>query len=67
LVTLVLFPGVPEHAKLGANRLTRRWRSKNIGGRIAPAAIAGLIEAHLCSVNAFRPASGSNQGSAERG
>jgi hypothetical protein len=33
--------------------LTRRWRSKNIGGRIAPAAIGGLIEARLCSVNAF--------------
>ena len=33
--------------------LTRRWRSKNIGGRIAPAAIGGLIEARLCIVNAF--------------
>jgi hypothetical protein len=32
------------------------WRrcSKNSGGGIAPAAIAGLIEAGLCSVNAFR-------------
>jgi hypothetical protein len=47
------FKGVPEHATLGANRLTRR-RSKNIGGRIAPAAIGGLIEAQFCSVNAFR-------------
>ena len=49
------FKGVPENATLGANRLTRR-RSKNIGGRIAPAAIGGLIEARLCSVNAFGPA-----------
>ena len=42
-----------ENAILGANMLTRWWRSKNIGGRIAPAAIGGLIEARLCSVNAF--------------
>jgi len=33
------------------------WRrfSKNSGGGIAPAAIAGLIEGAVCSVNAFRP------------
>jgi len=41
----------------GAKVLTRR-HSKNIGGRIAPAAIAGLIEGPLCSVNAFRALSG---------
>jgi hypothetical protein len=35
--------------------LTWRRRSKNSGGGIAPAAIAGLIEGGLCSVNAFRP------------
>jgi hypothetical protein len=34
--------------------LTRRRRSKNSGGRIASAAIAGLIEGANCSVNAFR-------------
>jgi hypothetical protein len=34
--------------------LTWRRRSKNSGGGIAPAAIAGLIEGGLCSVNAFR-------------
>jgi hypothetical protein len=33
---------------------TARRRSKNSGGRIAPAAIAGLIKGVLCSVNAFR-------------
>jgi hypothetical protein len=33
--------------------LARRRRSKNSGGGIAPAAIAGLIEGALCSVNAF--------------
>jgi hypothetical protein len=35
--------------------LTWRRFSKNSGGGIAPAAIAGLIEGALCSVNAFRP------------
>jgi hypothetical protein len=35
--------------------LTRRRRSKNSGGGIAPAAIGGLIEGAPCSVNAFRP------------
>ena len=35
--------------------LTSRRRSKNSGGGIAPAAIAGLIEGALGSVNAFRP------------
>jgi len=34
--------------------LTWRRCSKNSGGGIAPAAIAGLIEGALCSVNAFR-------------
>jgi hypothetical protein len=34
--------------------LTSRRRSKNSGGRIAPAAISGLIEGAPCSVNAFR-------------
>jgi hypothetical protein len=34
--------------------LTRRRRSKNSGGRIASAAIGGLIEGANCSVNAFR-------------
>ena len=34
--------------------LTSRRRSKNSGGRIAPAAIAGLIKGGLYSVNAFR-------------
>ncbi len=33
----------------------RRRRSKNSGGGIAPAAIAGLIEGAPCSVNAFQP------------
>jgi hypothetical protein len=37
--------------------LTRRRRSKNSGGRIASAAIGGLIEGANCSVNAFRPQS----------
>jgi hypothetical protein len=32
----------------------RRRRSKNSGGGIAPAAIAGLIEGAPCSVNAFQ-------------
>jgi hypothetical protein len=31
-----------------------RRRSKNSGGGIAPAAIAGLIEGAPCTVNAFR-------------
>jgi hypothetical protein len=35
--------------------LTWRHCSKNSGGGIAPAAIGGLIEGALCSVNAFRP------------
>ena len=34
--------------------LTSRRRSKNSGGRIAPAANGGLIEGAPCSVNAFR-------------
>jgi hypothetical protein len=34
--------------------LATRRRSKNCGGEIAPAAIAGLIEGAPCSVNAFR-------------
>src|SRR6267154_1043062 len=34
--------------------LSRRRRSKNSGGRIASAAIGGLIEGANCSVNAFR-------------
>ena len=38
--------------------LTSRRRSKNSGGGIAPAAIAGLIEGAICSVNAFRPRRG---------
>ena len=33
--------------------LSRRRGSKNSGGGIAPAAIAGLIEGAPCSVNAF--------------
>ncbi len=44
--------------------LTRRRRSKNSGGGIAPAAIAGLIEGALCSVNAF-PAAGGRPGRPE--
>ena len=39
----------------GAKMLTSRRRSKNSGGGIAPAAIAGLIEGALGSVNAFQP------------
>jgi hypothetical protein len=43
--------------------LTSRRRSKNSGGRIAPAANGGLIEGAPCSVNVFRvprgPAGGS--------
>ena len=39
----------------GAKMLTSRRRSKNIGGGIAPAAIAGLIEGALASVNVFQP------------
>jgi hypothetical protein len=63
LIALVLLAGVPENAILGANRLSRRGRApKNIGGRIAPAAIAGLIEALLCSVNAFRALPGQTIG-----
>ena len=38
--------------------LPGRRRSKNSGGGIAPAAIAGLIEGAPCSVNAFRGAWG---------
>jgi hypothetical protein len=38
----VAFPDVPENAILGAKLLSRRRRSKNSGGRIAPAAIEGL-------------------------
>jgi len=47
-----------KKATLGAQRLNLRRCSKNIGGGIAPAAIAGLIEGAVCSVNAFRPPSG---------
>ena len=47
-----------ENAILGAYVLTRRRRSKNSGGGIAPAAIEGLIKGALCSVNAFRAARG---------
>jgi hypothetical protein len=36
------FRVVPENAILGAKLLSRRRRSKNSGGRIAPAAIDGL-------------------------
>jgi hypothetical protein len=43
-----------ENAIPGANMLTSRRRSKNSGGGIAPAAIAALIKATYCSVNAFR-------------
>jgi hypothetical protein len=39
----------------GAKMLTSRRRSKNSGGGIAPAAIAGLIEGAAGSVNAFQP------------
>ena len=35
---------------------TRRRRSKNSGGGIAPAAIEGLIKGALSSVNVFRAA-----------
>jgi hypothetical protein len=35
--------------------LTGRRLSKNSGGEIAPAAIAGLIKGVACSVNAFPP------------
>jgi hypothetical protein len=35
--------------------LTSWHRSKNSGGRIAPAAIAGLIKGAPGTVNAFRP------------
>jgi len=65
-VTL-MFEVFCEDAMLGANGLTTQWRSKNIGGRIAPAAIAGLIERRLCIVNAFRSAGGANRGPGERG
>jgi hypothetical protein len=51
---LVGYSGVPENAIFGANMLTSRRSPKNIGGRIAPAAIAGLIEGAPCSVNVFR-------------
>jgi hypothetical protein len=56
-VSLNVFPGVPENGILGANRFARSRRSKNSGGRIAPAAMGGLIEALFSSVNAF-PAAG---------
>jgi hypothetical protein len=48
--------------------LTCRRRSKNSGGGIAPAAIAGLIEGAFGSVNAFQPPSepGSPLGSADK-
>jgi hypothetical protein len=46
----------PENAIFRANMLMSRRRSKNSGGRIAPAAIAGLIRGAPCSVNAFRVA-----------
>jgi hypothetical protein len=52
-----VFSGAPENAVFRANMLTSRRRSKNSGGRIAPAAIAGLIRGAPCSVNAFRAAS----------
>ncbi|MBS0530073.1 MAG: hypothetical protein JSS22_11875 [Proteobacteria bacterium] len=52
-VSLNEFPGVPENAILGANGFARSRRSKNSGGRIAPAANGGLIEALFSSVNAF--------------
>jgi hypothetical protein len=51
LETLVVFSGVPEHA--GSEVWLTRSRSKNSGGRIAPAAIAGLIEGRFPTVNAF--------------
>jgi len=47
---------------LSEHRLTWRRCSKNSGGGIAPAAIAGLIEGALCSVNAFRPPSSRDAG-----
>jgi hypothetical protein len=47
-----------KKATLGAQRLNWQRCSKNIGGGIAPAAIAGLIEGAVCSVNAFRSARG---------
>jgi hypothetical protein len=49
----VLFGCSQKSAIFGANVLTSRLRAKNIGGRIAPAAIAGLIKGGLCSVNAL--------------
>jgi hypothetical protein len=50
----VFFGCSQENAIFGANMLTSRRHSKNSGGGIAPAAIGGLIEGALCSVNAFR-------------
>ena len=38
----------------GSQILPQQRCSKNSGGGIAPAAIGGLIEGALCSVNAFR-------------
>jgi hypothetical protein len=48
--------------------LPGRRRSKNSGGGIAPAAIAGLIEGAPCSVNAFRASLGrqTRPGSADK-
>ena len=43
--------------------LTSRRRSKNSGGRIAPAANGGLIEGAPCSVNVFRVPRGRAGGS----
>jgi hypothetical protein len=54
-----LFSVVPEVAILcEPDRPAARRRSKNSGGGIAPAAIAVLIEAGSCSVNAFRVLAG---------
>jgi len=61
-VSLNVFPGVPENGILGANRSARNRRSKNSGGRIAPAAIGGLIEALFSSVNAFPEAGAAIKG-----
>ena len=47
--------GIPENADLRAYGLTRRRRSKNSVGGIAPTAIGVLIKGEVCSVNAFRP------------
>jgi hypothetical protein len=61
-VSLKMFPGVPENAILGANMFSRRRRSKNSGGRIAPAASWRLIEALFSSVNAFPASRRCNKG-----